>query len=412
MDVLHFLIILFGVLLCFFGIRLRKIVQFILNFVCGMAFVYSIVLVLVMTRAITDVSDVSVIMWALLVGFGLAVISVKLYRLMITVQAALITFVLSAVLLLLAFINTSIVPAVIVIIGLILAAIVGYITWMFYQGAFIFETAIVGSIMINHMWLIENGNLDQMAVVITIIVACLGILTQSYWLRKDMSGSGVKKSGVEGNFISMSSISFPFLSMLSNKDVQKADTTSIRIYEKCLVLIPILAFGIDRVINNWFCESTGEMYSFLESTYMFRYYSRALLEGVFISCIIYFVIYYKFNVSAIYQLFYLVWWPYEAWILARAGFSNMLSSSWRIVLFTIMAYFIPWIIFVIQDLVLHSEKLKVIVMILTAIIWFPAIQNSLLYGFFNFNMDLQLFLKWLGIAGGTFVLIKIHKQQE
>ena len=79
-----------------------------------------------------------------------------------------------------------------IIVSLIISAIMGYLLWMYYRYAFICETAIIGSIMINHVWLLGSEELNAFSVILTIIIAAAGIKVQSRWLRK-MEGGTPKK---------------------------------------------------------------------------------------------------------------------------------------------------------------------------------------------------------------------------
>lgn len=406
------LIILLGIVICFWGIYFRKIVQGILSFICGCAFIYFILFLLAISGTIRDINDVAVIIIALIVGAVFAFISIKLERLLVTIQAVLITLIVSVIILGLIF--TDINSAIVFIIGVIFSIILGYFTWLYYRYAFICETAVVGAIMINHIWLFEDTTyLNTAAVFLTIITASAGIIVQSRRLRKMEGKITDKIINNESKTISIHSIQWKTITgIFSDESVQKASISSLCAYEKGLVIVPVLVFGVGWTLNRYMFDASAVTQSFLESTWMFRYYFGPMLEGVFVSSIIYFIIYYELKVSAIYQLFYLVWWPVEIWASMKYGFSNLLDSDMRIVLFMILTYFIPWGIWNLMDRILYSEKMKIIVMTIMAVIWFPTISEFLTYGYFYMGFNMCNLFKWIGIIGGIFILVILRKNKK
>ncbi len=166
---------------------------------------------------------------------------------------------------------------------------------------------------------------------------------------------------------------------------------------------------MNRILNSMYNTESESMRSILMSTGTFRMYLNVILEGIFVGGIIYFVIYYEFKVSAIYQLFYLACLPVEIWEQSNYGYSTMLSNGVGSAIMSILEYCIPWIIFLVLDRCIHNIKIKSIVMCILAICWFPAISVFLELGVFYPAVSLYNCLKWLGIAGGIFVLPYLKK---
>lgn len=412
MNTLDILIILIGILFCFFGIRFRKYVQIFFSFLCGCGFAYFIMFVLVMSRTVDNIDDMLAVFAVLSVGILMAIFSWKFERWLVTIQAILITLVITIVIIGFAFSDISF--GIVFIISLVIAGIMGYVTWMYYRYAFICETAIIGAIMINHVWLFggtsgigygyyEDGNL--FAVLLTIITAIAGIVVQSKTLKR-MEGRTDGKTHQWRNL----PFSFNFVTEVFNRsDVKKLRASSLNRYEKLMVVAPVSAFLVNRILNSMYNTESESMYSILMSTGTFRMYLNVILEGVFVGGIIYFVIYYEFKVSAIYQLLYLTCLPVEIWEQSNYGYSTMLSNGAGAAILSILEYCIPWIIFLILDKCIHNIKIKSIVMCILAICWFPAISVFLELGVFYPSVSLYNCLKWLGIAGGIFVLPYLKK---
>ena len=400
MNAANVFIILVGILFCFFGIRFRRWVQVVFSFCCGAAFAYFILFLLVISRTIDDINEAFAVIIVLAVGILLAVISWKLERLLVTIQAVLITLAITIIIVGAAIEDISF--AVAFIIALIIAGIMGYLTWMYYRYAFICETAIVGAIMINHVWLFgdtsrlaygyyEGG--DIFAVLLTIITAVAGIIVQSKTL-KNMEG---RASGGGSSLGKLSSSFGSVINIFSGSDVQKLNSSSLCTYEKLMVIAPVIVFGVNGFLNGMYYENLA-LDSFLMNTATFRMYMNAVLEGVFIGGIIYFVIYYEVKVSAIYQLFYLICLFVAFMQLSNYDYSYMLSNGIGNAVINILQYCIPWIVFLILDRCIHSEKAKMFTMCIVGIIWFPMISEFLCYGYFYPTVNLYNCIKWIGIA--------------
>lgn len=412
MNAADVLIILVGILFCFFGIRFKRGLQIVYSFCFGIAFAYLMMFILVMSRTVDDINDTFAIIIALAVGVILAVISWKLERLLVTIQVVLLTLIITIIIVGIALQDISFAAAF--VIALIVSGIMGYVTWLYYRYAFICETAIVGAIMINHVWLFgdtsgivygyyEGGS--ALAVLLTIATAVAGIIVQSKSLKNMENrslGSSLKK--VAFSFESVASI-------FAGADAQKLGSSNLCTYEKLMVIVPIITFGVNGFLNSINYES--EAYAmFLMNTGVFRAYLGVLLEGVFIGGVIYFVMCYETKVSAIYQLFYLV--SFLVWFMQMSSYdySYALSNGIGNALANILKYCIPWIIFLLLDRCIHNDKAKIITMCIVAICWFPAISEFMCYQYFSVTVDMYNCLRWIGIVVTAFGLMYLKKARN
>lgn len=408
-NAVNILIILIGIALCFFGIYFKRVAEIIIGFAWGAFFAYLFILWLSVESVLREGDEAIAILIVLALGILMAVLAIKLERLLVTIQGIMLSLLISLAIFGTLLGENGMIVAIIV--SLIICAVMGYLLWMYYRYAFICETAIIGSIMINHVWLFGAEELNVFSVILTIIVAAAGIKVQSMWLKK-MEGKTVGR-GIDTenkiDFKTRTSAQMPSISgLFSHGDVQKAGMTNLCTYEKWLVLIPVITFFIDKIASIYLYNISELTMNFFDSTWEMRNYLMIILEGAFVGCVIYFVIYYEFKVSAIFQLFYLLWLPIEISVFIRYSFVD-LGYCLRMVL----GYYIPWLIFLGLDRVLHSEMLKVLMMIIISIIWFPVINDWLLYtGELYIAVDIFYFLRWIGIAGTALLLVWMRKSRN
>lgn len=404
----NILIILLGIVICFFGIYLKKVVQIILGFGWGVVFAYLFIMFLSVQRMINDSDEAIAVLIVLILGVLMAILAVKLERLLVTIQGVLLSMLITLIVCIGCCQDASTVFVVILL--LIIAVVTGYLLWMYYRYAFICETAVIGAIMINHVWLLGSEDLEVFPVILTIAVAAAGIKVQSMWLKKMEGGTTKKRIKVErenrvkkSSNLQKASVS----GLFSNEDVKKAAASDLCTYEKWLVLIPIFAFFIDRMVSAYMYDISQATIDFFNSTWAMRNSLRIFLEGAFVGCAIYFVIYYGFKVAAIYQLFYLLWLPIQIALFIQYSYVN-LADCLRMTL----AYYIPWIIFVGLDYILHSEKLKIIVMTAVAVLWFPFVSQYIIYEALSIQIDQFVILRWVGIVGTVLGLAWLRKSRE
>ena len=155
----NILIILVGIVLCFFGIYLKRVTQIIMGFAWGAVIAFLLISGLAVGGMLDDSNEAIAILIVLAVGILMAVLAVKLERLLVMVQGVLLSFLICMVILGALLGNDG--AAIAIILSLIISAVMGYLLWMYYRYAFICETAVVGSIMINHVWLIHVSGRTQ-----------------------------------------------------------------------------------------------------------------------------------------------------------------------------------------------------------------------------------------------------------
>lgn len=402
-------IILLGIVICFFGIYFKKAVQIIMGFVWGAGIAYLFVLFLSAERIMSggDADELIAVLIVLAVGILMAFLAVKLERLLVTIQGVLLSMLITLLICSVCFRDASTAFAVILL--LLVAVVTGYLLWMYYRYAFICETAVVGSIMINHIWLFGSEDLEAFCVILTIAVAAAGIKVQSMWLRK-MEGrtTGNRIHVKSKNLINRQGIRTVSISgLFSNEDVKKASVSDICTYEKWLVLVPIITFSMDEIVSMYLYNISQATAEFFGNTWEIRAALKVILTGVFVGCVIYFIIYYEIKVAAIYQLFYFVWLLFDIIRFIQYSYIDL-----QYCLRMILAYYILWIIFAELDHILHSEKLKIIAMTVLAALWFPFVSEYIMYGYMNIYMNYLVVLTWIGIVGAVLGLAWVRKNRE
>lgn len=137
----NILIILVGIVLCFFGIYLKRVAQIIMGFAWGAVIAFLLISGLAVGGMLDDSNEAIAILIVLAVGILMAVLAVKLERLLVMVQGVLLSFLICMVILGALLGNDG--AAIAIILSLIISAVMGYLLWMYYRYAFICETAVV-----------------------------------------------------------------------------------------------------------------------------------------------------------------------------------------------------------------------------------------------------------------------------
>ena len=272
MNALNVLIIVIGILVCFTAIVFKKIFEAILGFVWGFSLSYVIMMLmaLVGTSQIRDMSDATAMFLLIAIGIIVAVITVALDRLMITIHSMIISFLLLLLLVGVMFQGSDF--SVALIIALVGAVIVGIVMWKWHKYAFIIETAVTGAIMINHFWLVPAGTnyyslayggsgINGMAVLVTIIVAVAGIITQSNLLNR-METLAASRASI-GGLGSASSISAGDLINDISDRLRNSVIIKELLSEKIWLLIALLGFIIFPLLDDKCYLFEYPMYNFV-----------------------------------------------------------------------------------------------------------------------------------------------------
>lgn len=419
-------IIIIGIIICFAGICFKRLFEALLGFVWGFATGYLLLFLLALSGnyAIRNMDDSAAIIILIIAGLALAALSVYLERIMIAIRGFLVSFFIIMLSLAAASYDMEITTAV--GIALICAMIVAVVMWRYHRHAFIIECAITGSIMINHIGLLggtdpasfmsntfyggyksaDNSN----AVAITVIVAIAGFIFQSFLNNKiENSSIGVVKSG--GGIARAIGSEISVASLLSDSHIEKASFTAIRSYEKYLIIAPILAFLILRLLSKYeYDPPSTEIYNLLYQTWKVRNYLEIICTGIFEGALIYFVIFYEIKVSAIYQLLALLWLPLELWDLIRYHFSNILSGNPKYVALSVGEYILIWALLIILDYILKNELAKYVLMCLVTIFMTATGFDFLLYGNMYVYVGLPNCIHWSIIVITLGVLVYFNKR--
>lgn len=259
MSALNILIIVIGIMICFTAIVFKKLFEAILGFVWGFSLSYVIMMLMALVGAsqIRDMSDATAMFLLIAIGIIVAVITVALDRLMITIHSMIISFLLLLLLVGVMFQGSDF--SVALIIALVGAVIVGIVMWKWHKYAFIIETAVTGAIMINHFWLVPAGTnyyslayggsgINGMAVLVTIIVAVAGIITQSNLLNR-METLAASRASI-GGLGSASSISAGDLINDISDCLRNSVIIKELLSEKIWLLIALLGFIIFPLLDD------------------------------------------------------------------------------------------------------------------------------------------------------------------
>ena len=272
MSTFNVFIIIIGILVCFTAIVFKKIFEAILGFAWGFSLSYVILMLMALTgiSQIRDMSDATAIMLLVIIGIIVAVITVALDRLMVTIHSIIISFLLLFLLVGVVFQESDF--SVALIIALVGAVIVGIIMWKWHKYAFIIETAVTGAIMINHFWLVPAGSnyyslayggsgINGNAVLVTIIVAIAGIFTQSNLLNR-METLATSRASI-GGLGSTSSISAGDLINDISDRLNNSVIINELLSEKIWLLIALLGFIIFPILDDQSYQFEYTMYNFV-----------------------------------------------------------------------------------------------------------------------------------------------------
>ena len=135
MSALNILIIVIGIMICFTAIVFKKLFEAILGFVWGFSLSYVIMMLMALVGAsqIRDMSDATAMFLLIAIGIIVAVITVALDRLMITIHSMIISFLLLLLLVGVMFQGSDF--SVALIIALVGAVIVGIVMWKWHKYA-------------------------------------------------------------------------------------------------------------------------------------------------------------------------------------------------------------------------------------------------------------------------------------
>lgn len=269
---INLIIIIVGILVCFTAIIFKKLFEAILGFIWGFSSAYIIMMLMALAGAsqIRNMNEATTIATLLIVGILMAIVTVWLEQLLITIHSVVISFVILFLLFGMLFQNEEFSAAL--IIALIIAVLIGIAMWKYYKYAFIIETAITGSIMINHMWLMDSSSgshslrnmgssINEGAVFLTILIAIAGILVQSNILKRmeNMTESG-SLSAEAGMNISINPKEF-----LKETWGRVSNSVAIRdlLSEKLWLFIALFGFVVSPILDSHSYEFSYPAYQWI-----------------------------------------------------------------------------------------------------------------------------------------------------
>lgn len=282
----HCILIVIGLIICFGGIYIRKIVSGIMGFIWGLTAGIALIMLLagdaLMSALIFGSSDsdsMLYILLALTIAIAVTYISIKFDQLCAAINAFLASFILFLIMLL---VLSSKIGALLVILALLGAAVIAYISYLYYMYAFVIVTAFSGGLlaslgidgMVHNTSIMDMmlGYSDGMTLILlcTIALGCAGTVFQVRQLHR-MMGEG--------------QLELPSMSMCPGKNFKISftiDSECLRrelVQDKLLFIVPIVIFFILPAIDHYWNDSIIAIYviGILD----------AVLKGVFLGGLIY-----------------------------------------------------------------------------------------------------------------------------
>lgn len=413
----NWLIILVGILLCFTGILYKKVFEAILGFLIGAWLTLCIMIVIALQAGATIFMVLAslqteegqkVLLFAMVCGVILAVLSVVFERIIAVLRAFCGAFLLVCLFFIIVFAGAA--EAICFLLAFVVAFLWAYLMWKYRDYPFIVESAFIGALMIYHVGYAEalassansfygsNSSTSFSGyVVLTVVTAAAGIYVQIRILKRLEKKNGV----VEGNEGYTNRKKWDLEKYFPDSNIKKETVWDVRYYEKYLAVIPVLAFGICPFL--WQLSGTQAFYQFLD-------YLQEFFWGAFAGVMIYFTIYYEKKVAFLYQLLYLLWLPANAYRAASNGYSLFASYGAELILKKTVVFMLVWGILVLIDHPIKNLKLKIGALFVAAgfmlawgIEWFT-------YGYWYFQISENILCNWVGIGVVLALLVKARKQ--
>ena len=413
----NWLIILVGILLCFTGILYKKVFEAILGFLIGAWLTLCIMIVMALQAGATIFMVLAslqteegqkVLLFAMVCGVILAVLSVVFERIIAVLRAFCGAFFLVCLFFIIVFAGAA--EAIYFLLAFVVAFLWAYLMWKYRDYPFIVESAFIGALMIYHVGYAEalassansfygsNSSTSFSGyVVLTVVTAAAGIYVQIRILKRLEKKNGV----VEGNGGDTNRKKWDLGKYFPDSNIKKETVWDVRYYEKYLVMIPILAFGI---IPFWRQLTASQPF------YHFLYCMECILTGAFVGGMIYFTIYYEKKMALLYQVLYLCWIPVMVYRAMRDGYSLFSVYFIGPLIRKAVVYVIIWGIFILIDSILKNIKWKLCascivagIMLAGGIEWFV---DSTWY----YQMWGDILCKWIGLGGILAVLMNARKQ--
>lgn len=417
LTALNWLIIIIGVCLCFGGIVFKRIFEAILGFVWGFSLSYLVLVImaLVGTSGVKDMDDASSLIVLVIVGLIFAALTVYLERLLITIHSFAISF--SIVFIVAAFAMQDSDVSVVLLIAIVIAAIISVVMWKYYVYAFIIETAVTGAIMINHVGLFGGtdpsglfyrlmfgaGSADNSgAILITCMIAIAGIVVQSMILKsfenRVSGGSNISLNDVFGKTGSINQ-------MFPATDISKGSLSSVRFYEKLLILAPVFLYLVFKILIQFQMDPpTIAIRNFLSSTWEIRNILQLIFEGMFIGGIVFFTVYYEAKVAGLYQLLYFIWVPLEMYYYSKYNYSTVFYSGTQFIIVELFKFVLIWLIVLLIDNAIKNEKLKLAVSVIAVIVLYSFVMEYISKGYVYVYFNRDIIIRWIAVAATVILM--------
>lgn len=215
METICVLLTVLGLIVCFGGIYIRKICSSVMGLVWG-AFL-SVVIIFLTAKSIWEIDSEESLVWVVVGAIALAVISAIWEKVCAFLNSFIPTFSIVCVLFLFNILsNKDFEMSAVIIIALILASVAGFISYKFYDIAFMLETAFTGAFTASlGIYGLADGADDVYDIVFgvvmdddvgkyillgTIVLGIIGFCVQ--WARFRKIKKGKNTEGKKDGFIS------------------------------------------------------------------------------------------------------------------------------------------------------------------------------------------------------------------
>lgn len=362
----HCILIVVGLIICFGGLYIRKVVSGIMGFIWGITVGITIAMLLagdaIMSAAILGSSDSDsalYMMLALAIAIAVTYLSVKFDRLCAAINAFLASFVLFLIMFL---VLSSKAGALLVLLALLGAAVMAYISYLYYMYAFVIITAFSGGLlaslgidgMVHNSSIIDMmlGYSDGIALILlcTVALGCAGTVFQIKQLHRMMGQqTGGTAQGNTHFHINMDKLGKSITFSVDWDSVKKELQDEIFLFAA-----PIIAFILFPIIWNTSTGSSMIIYDILLIT-------ESVVTGIFIGGLVYTTVNHSMPFNAVYILPYCV----AELIFYRTSFEYDMYGS----LIELLKFALLWCILYFVSKVITDNGFRPVILVIIGIAW-------------------------------------------
>lgn len=362
----HCILIVIGLIICFGGIYIRKVVSGMIGFIWGLTAGIALVMLLagdaLMSALIFGSSDSDSMLYTILVlviAAAITYISIKFERLCAAINAFFASFILLLIVLVL---TSSDIGTLLVILALLGAAIIAYISYLYYMYAFVIVTAFSGGLLasIGIDGMVYNSNIvsiimgysdgTMLIFLCTIALGCAGTIFQVKKLHEMIGEQYGKTAQNNLNFhMNMEAVGKNITFSVDWDSVKKELQDEI-----ILFAAPIIAFILFPIIWNTSTGASMIVYDILLIT-------ESVVTGIFIGGLVYTAVNHSIPFNAMYILPYCV----SELIFYHSSFQYDVYSSF----IELFKFVLLWCILYFASKIITDNGFRPILLVVIAIVW-------------------------------------------